>query len=230
MKITMLNKLSLCFLLAVCTLNSTPGFAQGSARYISDVLYIPIRAGMGNNYDVVKPALISGTRVTLIREESDGDNNTWSLVQTADGKQGWIRSQHLLAEPTASIKLERVNAQLAKASTSVKEAVERQKAFEQLQTDYDNLQKEHQELLSSTESLRQTSAAAIDLEKENQRTLENNQLLQTRVDVLLAENEHLKDADRYNQWVYGAGLLFCGILLSFFLQAIGKRKRQSDWR
>lgn len=218
----------------VCTLVSVVyslnSFAQTNVRYISDVMYVPLRASMSNNAEVVKAALTSGTRLRLIREEQDASNDTWALVETTDGVQGWIRTQHLINEPTASIKLERVNAQLARASSSAKEALERQKAHDQLQIDYENLQQEYQALLDSTDSLRQTSAAAVDLEQENQRIHENNQLLQTRVDVLQAENERLRDADRYNQWVYGAGLLICGVILSFLLQALGKRKRQSEWR
>jgi SH3 domain protein len=221
---------TLLFVLAFCPLLSINSYAQANVRYISDILYIPLRAGMSNNQEVVKAALTSGTRLRLIREEQDGNNDTWALVETTDGIQGWIRSQHLLSEPTASIKLERVNAQLTKASSSVKDAMERQKAYEQLQSDYAALQTQHQDLLTNTEDLRQTSAAAVDLERENQRIHENNQLLQTRVDVLQAENEQLRDADRYNQWVFGAGLIVCGVLLSFLLQAFGKRRRQSEWR
>ncbi|HSX84681.1 MAG TPA: TIGR04211 family SH3 domain-containing protein [Cellvibrio sp.] len=215
------------FISVVVSLNA---FAQANVRYISDVMYVPLRAGMSNNTEVVKAALTSGTRLRLVREEQDASNDAWALVETTDGIRGWIRTQHLINEPTAAIKLERVNAQLAKASSSAKEALERQKAHDQLQVEHETLQQEYQALIENTESLRQTSAAAVDLEQENQRIHENNQLLQTRVDVLQAENEQLRDAERYNQWVYGAGLLICGVILSFLLQALGKRKRQSEWR
>lgn len=230
MKKTTLIHSILSLVLACSLLTPVSTLAQANVRYISDVLYIPLRAGMSNNTEVVKAALTSGTRLRLLREEQDATNDTWALVETSDGVQGWIRSQHLLSEPTAAIKLERVNAQLAKSSSAVKEGVERQKAFDQLQSDFNSLQTEHQDLITSTDQLRHTSAAAVDLEKEVQRIHENNQLLQTRVDVLQAENEQLRDADRYNQWVFGAGLLICGVILSFFLQAFGKRKRQSEWR
>ena len=218
----------ICSLISVVV--SLNVFAQANVRYISDVMYVPLRAGMSNNTEVVKAALTSGTRLRLVREEQDASNDAWALVETTDGVQGWIRTQHLINEPTAAIKLERVNAQLAKASSSAKEALERQKAHDQLQVEHETLQQEYQALIENTESLRQTSAAAVDLEQENQRIHENNQLLQTRVDVLQAENEQLRDAERYNQWVYGAGLLICGVILSFLLQAVGKRKRQSEWR
>ena len=218
----------ICSLISVVV--SLNVFAQANVRYISDVMYVPLRAGMSNNTEVVKAALTSGTRLRLVREEQDASNDAWALVETTDGVQGWIRAQHLINEPTAAIKLERVNAQLAKASSSAKEALERQEAHDQLQVEHETLQQEYQALIENTESLRQTSAAAVDLEQENQRIHENNQLLQTRVDVLQAENEQLRDAERYNQWVYGAGLLICGVILSFLLQALGKRKRQSEWR
>ena len=218
----------ICSLISVVV--SLNVFAQANVRYISDVMYVPLRAGMSNNTEVVKSALTSGTRLRLVREEQDASNDAWALVETTDGVQGWIRTQHLINEPTAAIKLERVNAQLAKASSSAKEALERQKAHDQLQVEHETLQQEYQALIENTESLRQTSAAAVDLEQENQRIHENNQLLQTRVDVLQAENEQLRDAERYIQWVYGAGLLICGVILSFLLQALGKRKRQSEWR
>ena len=218
----------ICSLISVVV--SLNVFAQANVRYISDVMYVPLRAGMSNNTEVVKAALTSGTRLRLVREEQDASNDALALVETTDGVQGWIRAQHLINEPTAAIKLERVNAQLAKASSSAKEALERQEAHDQLQVEHETLQQEYQALIENTESLRQTSAAAVDLEQENQRIHENNQLLQTRVDVLQAENEQLRDAERYNQWVYGAGLLICGVILSFLLQALGKRKRQSEWR
>lgn len=227
LRISLLIALVGAFFSLMLPLNSV---AQANVRYISDVMYVPLRAGMSNNTEVVKAALTSGTRLRLVREDQDAANDTWALVETTDGVQGWIRTQHLINEPTAAVKLERVNTQLARASSSAKEALERQKAHDQLQADYETLQQQYQELLDSTENLRQASAAAVDLEQENQRIHENNQLLQTRVDVLQAENEQLHDADRYNQWVYGAGLLICGVILSFLLQALGKRKRQSEWR
>lgn len=92
------------------------------------------------------------------------------------------------------------------------------------------LQQQHSAVVQELDQLRQTSARSIDIEEENQRLNKNYQLLQTRADVLQAENDHLKNSDRYNQWVYGGGLLLLGIILSFVLQGLGKRKRQSEWR
>lgn len=92
------------------------------------------------------------------------------------------------------------------------------------------LQEQYEKLLQDHEQLRQTSTLAVDIERENQRLNESYQLLQTRADVLQAENDKLKNTERYNQWVFGGGLLVCGIFISFLLQGLGRRKRQSEWR
>lgn len=173
--------------------------ALATDRYVSDVMHIQLRKGPSNQQEIVASGLASGTHLTFVREELDSSRVPWSLVRTADGAQGWVRSQFLVSEPTAAVLLPA-------------------------------LQQDHHEALRELEQLRQSSARAIEIEKENQRLHENYQLLQTRADVLQAENDYLKNSDRYNQWVYGGGLLLCGVILSFLLQALGKRKRQSDWR
>lgn len=92
------------------------------------------------------------------------------------------------------------------------------------------LQQEYERVVQELQQLRESSVRAVEIETENQQLHENYQLLQTRADVLQAENDFLKNTDRYNQWLFGGGLLLGGVLLSFILQGIGKRKRQSDWR
>jgi len=67
------------------------------------------------------------------------------------------------------------------------------------------------------------------MEQENQNMHRENQMLQTERDLLRAENDQLKSSDNYKQRIYGGGLIFAGVLLSFFLQLFGKRKRHSEW-
>jgi SH3 domain protein len=173
--------------------------AAQTLRYVSDVMYIPLRKGPGNSQDVLINGLVSGTPLTFVREETDSNRVTWSLVRTSEGVLGWARNSQLLTEPPAGPQLG------------------------ELQQRYDALSKEY-------ESLKQSSAMAVDIEKDNQRLHESHQVLQTRADYLQAENDQLKNSDRYNQWIYGGGLLLAGVLLSLILQAFGKRKRQSEWR
>ena len=78
--------------------------------------------------------------------------------------------------------------------------------------------------------MRQAATTSLNLEEDNQKIHAEFQLIQTERDMLKAENERLKDTDRFHQWVYGGGLLIAGVFLSFLLQAFGRRKRHSEWR
>lgn len=178
---------------------SIPAYAQEEARYVSDVVVIPLRKAPGGQQEIIVNGLKSGTRLTFVREELDNNRVSWSLVRTESGILGWARTQQLVSEPPAAAILP------------------------ELQQQYDAATRE-------LEHLRQTSARSIDIDQENQRLNESYQLLQTRADFLQAENDKLKNADRYNQWMYGGGLLLLGVILSFVLQGLGKRKRQSEWR
>lgn len=189
--------ISLAIIVGSLSMFTAPTHAE--TRYVSDMMHIQLRRSPGNQQPVVASGLASGTSLEFVREELDNNRISWSLVRTASGVEGWVRSQFLVIEPTAAVQLPLV-------------------------------QQEYERVAQELQQLRESSARAVEIEAENQQLHENYQLLQTRVDVLQAENDFLKNTDRYNQWIFGGGLLLGGVLLSFILQSIGKRKRQSDWR
>lgn len=192
-------------------------------RYISDVVYIPLHSDKSVKSSVLQKGLVSGTKVDLVREELGADNNLWSLVTTGEGIQGWIRSQNLSEKPTAALRL-------ANLSTASRNALNLQSENTELKQKLDQVQQQYQQLLTDTEDMRQAATTAVNLQDDNKRIHTEYQLLQTRVDVLTAENEQLRKNDNYSQWLYGAGLVFGGVILSFMLQGFGGRKRKSEWR
>lgn len=208
------------YLATVCLLFSTQLFAVD--RYVSDVVYIALRSDKDPQSSIVQRSIISGTKLSFIREETGTDNNLWSLVISPDGKEGWVRSYSLTPEPTAAMKLANLPSGV---QDSAKVIVENQSLKLQLE----KLQNEHQQLLTDTEDMRQAATTSLNLEEDNQKIHAEFQLIQTERDMLKAENERLKDTDRFHQWVYGGGLLIAGVLLSFLLQAFGRRKRHSEW-
>lgn len=192
-------------------------------RYVSDVIYIPVRSDKNPQASILQQGIASGAKLNFIREETGTDNNLWSLVVTADGTEGWVRSQNITDKPTAAM-------QLAALSNSSRDLVGLQTENAQLKEQLAKVQQEHQQLLTDTEDMRQAATTALNLEEEHQSLLKENQLLQTHADVLKAENEKLRNTDRFNHWVYGGGLVLGGIILSFILQGLGRRKRRSEWR
>jgi SH3 domain protein len=211
---------------------SLPAYAQD--RYISDVLYVPLRSGKGNEFRIVHRGLPSGTKLALIREEPDSSGELWSLVSMPNGEEGWVRNQFLVDEPIAALKLadaERRAADLENRRVQLQREVNELRAENTaLQNQLSALQGEHEQLAAETDSIRKASAGALTLQEQHRELHEAYQLLQTRADVMQAENQMLKKDRRYHEWLIGGGILLFGVLLSFILQAMGKRRRGSEWR
>lgn len=221
----------LCLLPLSAAVISQPVEAQ--ERYISDLLYVPLRSGMGNQYRIIHGGLPSGTRLELLREEQTEDGEDWSLVRTQDGEEGWIRSQFLLDEPTAAMKLatlERRNRELSEQNRQWQERLNQlQNEAGETEQKLAKLRDNYQELQNAHEELQSIASDSVELHEQHQSLSENYQMLQTRFDVIQAENERLKKERRYQDWVFGGGILLAGVLLSLILQAIGKRRRHSEW-
>ena len=192
-------------------------------RYVSDVVYIALRSDKDPQAAIVQRSIVSGTKLSFLKEEMGPDNNMWTLVVSPEGKEGWVRSYSLTSEPTAAMKL-------ASLPAGTQDAAKLQAENVSLKQQLEKLQNEHQLLLTDTEDMRQAATTSLNLEEENKRIHTEFQLLQTERDVLKAENERLKKTDRFHQWVYGGGLILGGVILSFMLQAFGRRKRRSEWR
>ena len=218
-----MKNLTLATLISFATLSA--GFSSASFaedRYITDVIYIPLRSDKDNQATIIKNGLATGTRLKLIREEEDSNKNKWSQVITSEGIEGWVRSQNLIAEPTASMKL-------AALTSGPSDMVELQKQNILLKNELDSVKATYQSLSKEMEEIKKSPTSDINMEQENQNMHRENQMLQTERDLLRAENDQLKSSDNYKQRIYGGILIFAGVLLSFVLQLFGKRKRRSEW-
>lgn len=206
-------------------------FAQD--RYVSDELRVPLRSGMGNEYRIVHRGLSSGTQLTLLQTDTDDSDTEWSQVRTNGGLEGWIRSQYLLEEPTAAIKLAKLESKMAQLDGDQTQLLDTNEALEQenanLKEQLSLISQQYQDIERSYAELQKLSANAVALNEQNKKLSESHQLLQTRAEVLKTENDRLMTSQTYQQWIYGAGILIGGIIISFFLQAFGRRKRRSEW-
>ncbi|WP_049721966.1 TIGR04211 family SH3 domain-containing protein [Gilvimarinus polysaccharolyticus] len=207
--------------------------ANAETQYIADTLQVPLRSGMGNQYRIVHRGLPSGTKLELIKRDSDESDGHWALVRTKDGLEGWVREQYLLSEPTAAIKLAHLEQKMGQLDGDQTELLDANEALEnnnkELAQSLSELQDQHQKTTSEFAELRKLSGNTIALNEQYQKLNENYQLLQTRAEVLKTDNERLKNNLRYKEWLIGAGILLSGIILSLILQSFGRRKRRSEW-
>ena len=90
-------------LLSLVTNTLFSSLALADIRYITDVAYVPMRSGAGNDYRIIHYGLKSGLKLNVL-EYPDGD---WAKVQTPSGREGWIQKQYLVKKPIASDLLEK---------------------------------------------------------------------------------------------------------------------------
>lgn len=211
----------------VASLLSAPSFAQ-QTRWISDVLYVPMRKGPSNQHTILHRGLKSGTRLSIIETQEN-----WSQVRIPDGSTGWVPNQYLLEEPIAALKLEDAAKKAQRSSERYQEASNKLKQLsaenESLKKQLSNSEQGSSALTSELNQIKQISANAIDLNDNYQQLAKDHQLLQTELDVARAENERLKKEDSQTWFVYGAGAVLLGVLITVILPALRPRRRRSEW-
>lgn len=229
-----MKTLFICFCLLALSAPLLSATANAQERYISDVLHVPLRSGMGNQFRIVHQGIRSGTQVELLEQGETADGESWSLVRTPNGTEGWMRTQFLLEEPTAALRLERAEQRASNAATQAQtlreNLQESRQAISQLEGDLEQVREDYATLQEEHEEIQAISADALGLHEQHQELSESYQMLQTRHEVIQAENERLRLEQRYRDWLFGGGILVAGIILSLILQALGRRRRQSEWR
>lgn len=217
-----------CTALVISLLTSHQAFAK--TVYISDMLYVPLRSGAGNQYRIINSSMKSGTALTHLEDSEDGE---WAFVRTSNSSEGWIRSQYLVDEVPARDRLAKVQSELVKLKAQNAALGDEAKALKQenasLKSSASSAMQEQNTAQSELDRIRALSEDAINLEKRYQDLLEKHQLLKTERDSLEAENEQLINSQELNFMFYGAGLLILGMLLSVILPMIKRKKSYSDW-
>ena len=201
--------------------------ATASAAYISDQLTVPVRSGPSGGHRIVHRGLPSGTRLEVLEiDEAAG----FSRIRTQRGTQGWIRSQYLVTEPTARLRL--ITAEQALRQTESALADERQTVKDLTRTS-ERLQNANQlaadtlkELTKELEQIKTLSANALETHAKNQQLNENNARLHDELDDLSEQYTQLQENTENERLLIGAGLMLLGLLAGVLIKT---RPRRSGW-
>ena len=200
-------------------------------RYISDMQYVPLRSGPGTQYRIINKGLPSGTRLTLLRSS---DDQLYSEVSTGRGTTGWVRSQYLMSEIPSRNKVADANARAAAATGESKVlanrlsslGAERDALAQQLAqtgTDLEAMGKQYAQLES-------VSSNAIQLDSDNQRLVQDSEILRAKLDTLQAENQRLQDKLSSEAFFNGALAVLLGVVITLVVPRLWpKRKNNSSW-
>lgn len=212
-------------LLFGCLLAAAFG-AQAETRYVTDELWLTLRAGATESSERLK-VMKSGTPLEVLEE---GESHV--RVRTEDGVEGWVMGRFLVNEPIAADRLEKAVAQLAQVQQENDQFKERLKSVRQelreTEKERKRLDSENTRLKGENENIAKVAARPLELDKENKALQERNEAIEKELAALRKENKQFRDTEARDWFLTGAGVLLGGMLLGLIIPKVRWRRR-SEW-
>ncbi len=220
---------------------NTGGTSGKDIRYVGDFIVITLRAGMGDEYKVLK-VLKTDTPLEVLEED---DN--FIRVKTATGEEGWVRSRYVASAVPKPIIIEGLRQEINKLKQDIEmleknvAEMSRQKNIEIEQNENTTMQlqkqlkgkeneiavikKETGQAKSKYSKLLESSSNVAELVKELEEFKKNNSALNKEIGELKSTNQHLKSKKeelvrlRLLKWfLSGGGVLFVGFILGWIFK------------
>ena len=197
-------------------------------KYITDQFEVTMRSGTSTANSIVR-MLGSGEAVTVLEEDLASQ---YSLVQTDDGKQGYVLTRFLMDQQAARDRLAQLQGsyqeQQARISEQAEEISQLNQALTQEKSDNQALKAT---LRASEQELSQVRSAAQD----TLNILEQNKTLQTLVEALREEkatltaiNAELNDSTKLDWFVRGGAVSLIAFVVGILVTRI-RWKKQDSW-
>jgi SH3 domain protein len=212
--------------IALCA--ALPGrSALAETKYVTDIFEITMRSGTSTANSIVR-MLKSGEPVTVLEQDLA---TQYSLVQTADGKQGYVLSRFLMNQPAARQSIEELRNRFAQQG----ERLETQAAsITELETALEQEKADNQALKTTLRASEQELAEVRVAAEDTLNILEQNGRLQTLVEELRTEkaaleetNASLSDSTRMDWFVRGGAVSLIAFLIGIIVTRIRWRKQDS---
>ena len=201
-------------------------------RYVTDLIFTPVRTGPGGDYRIINKGLPSGTEVTYYGLTEDG---VWAEIETKGGTRGYLRAQYLQANaPRGS----QVNALEATLAEEVERTAQLQRdldeAMAQLTSTDSSMSAAARKLEQTEETLaevKRVSANAIQLDQMTKSLTGKLEDANARNDLLKLENARLQDRISSNRTIEVVVLIALGIMIALLVPRLSvKRRRNDGWR
>ncbi|OUS02799.1 hypothetical protein A9Q90_08905 [Gammaproteobacteria bacterium 54_18_T64] len=198
-------------------------------RYISDEFRVPLRKSPCSRCAILHQGLKTGLKLNFI-ESAEG----WSHIRTPGGMDGWIENQYIVKKPIARDRIARYQQQseaLSASNAKLKAQVADLKTNnQQLDGRLNAVSDDNEAVSRELADIKVVSANALKLKVQNQKLLEDNGMLQSKIDVLSALNKQLESSHTQKWFIYGAISVFLGALLSVLLPRLKRKRRgHSEW-
>lgn len=213
-------------LLVSLMLISHPGFAQGE-MYITDQFEVTMRSGTSTANSIMK-VLKSGEAVNVLEADLA---TQYSLVESSDGKKGYVLTRFLDEIPSARERLEKLQVKSDQQTQTIEEL---SAEIEKLESNLENQKTDNEALktaLLASESelaqVREASANALITLAENDRLNSIVTVLREEKESLTRENNALKDTTQIDWFIRGGVFFLIAFLLGIIVTRIRWRKQDS---
>jgi len=204
----------------------------GEIRYVTDLIYTPIRTGPGGDYRIVNKGLPSGTQLTYFGKTEDG---VWAEVETRGGTRGYLRAQYLQAEIPRANQVNALEKALEKARSRASELEA------QLDTSIDELTKANEDRGTTAQDLEATKQELAEIKRISENAIQLDRLTNeltskledanSRIDLLKLENARLEERVASRQRLEGIFAILAGIFIALVIPRLTvKRRRHDGWR
>ncbi len=203
------------------------GFEAGAeTRYISDVLYVPLRSGPSSEHRIIHWGLESGTALEVLGVDEDA---RFTQIRTRNGTEGWVPTQYLSAEPIARDVLVEAQAEIERlegllAGDTLELAAELEQARNEAARTADaaaTITALEEELAEA----RRLAESAIATQDENVKLAEANAELRRERDELAAQTGQFQGNLEVWWMLVGGGLILAGLLIGVWIGTRSRRRR-----
>jgi SH3 domain protein len=205
--------------------------AAQETGYITDKLYVPVRAGQGTEYRIVHRGIPSGTQLVI---DETNEETGYSHITTAGGTEGWVLSRYIQADATAETQLEELREQnqalLGDEGSLRSQLVELQDSEAEMRATMEATQEELRTTRQELVEVRRVSSNALSLDTNNRRLTQEAEMLKTRIEILEADNERLKSSAESDSFINGALAVLLGVIITLLVPRLRpQRKSSSSW-
>jgi len=196
-------------------------------RYVTDEFKVTLRTGMSTSNSILT-MLNSGEAVKIIEQD---DATKYTLVETKNGKQGYILSRFLDTQPSGRQLYSQLQTKSKRQKESIKALKSELNALKQNQSDTDqNLTSVNRLLTETSDELRQlkqSTSNTIAIVEKNKSQQSLIQRLEDEKAQLLAENLSYKESTAMDWFIIGASVSLLAFLLGIIVTRIRWKKRDS---
>ncbi len=196
-------------------------------RYITDEFEVTMRSGTSIENSIVR-MLRSGEAITILEEDLASQ---YSLVETEDGKKGYVLSRFLIEQPAARERLQALQQNYDRQRERIEE---QDQQIEQLNQSLTQEQTDNATLKTTLRASEQELAEVRGAAQNTLDILEQNKRLQTVVDQLRNEkaqltetNAELEDSTRLDWFVRGGAVSLIAFVIGILVTRIRWRKQDS---